>query len=176
MTTAIRRTLHPGALLLIVLALTGCHGDPREELVGKVFEALRKKSAGAFMKTTITSADFDLRAQGISYFKESSSYLGTSLKPEQKKRQRRQFWMARAGGPGFIDFSEDRFLGLGTCLREETRETLLGVQIPVSVYSVRIRRDGKEVDTLDLFPKFAMVRLGESTYRLLELVLPDKSG
>ena len=176
MTTSIRRSLHPGALLLLVLALAGCHRDPREELVGKVFEAIRTKRTTAFMKTTITSADFDLRAQGISPFKEHMSYLGSSVKPEQKKRQRRQFWKVRAGGPGFIDFSEDRLLGLGTCLGEETQETLTGVKIPVSVYSVRIRRGGKEMDSKDLFPKFAMVRLGESTYRLLDLVLPDTSG
>ncbi len=128
------------------------------------------------MKTTITSADFDLRAQGISPFKESASFLGSSVKPEQKKRQKRQFWTARRGGSDFIDFSKDRLLGLGACLGEETQETLLGERIQVGVYSVRIRRGGKEMDSKDLFPKFALVRLGKTTYRLLGLVLPETGG
>lgn len=127
------------------------------------------------MSTTITSADFDLWEQGISPFQQQQSYLGAGVKPEQRTRQKKQFRKALAAEPDFIDFSEDRFLGLGSRVSEVTQETLTGLQIPVEVYSVRIRRGDADVDSKDLFPKFAIVRWG-SNYRLLDLVLPERSG
>lgn len=160
-------------LILIAFSLAGCHSDPREELLGKVFDALRARSTSSFMKTTITSADYDLKAEGISPFKEHMSYLGRCLKPEEKKRQERRFRRARKGGPGFIDFSQDRFLGIGTRLEDATRETFMGQHLPVSVYSARIRRGGVEVDSKDLYPRFAIVRWGERSFRLIDLVLPE---
>jgi hypothetical protein len=161
--------------LLAALGGAGCRSDPREELLREVFAALGDRDARRFQARATTLADFDLEAQGVSPFKAGMTYAGSVLRPEEESAQRAQFEQALRGGPGCIDFSRDRFAGLGTLLAEGTQETLGGTLVPYQVYSVRIRRGGEEIDARDLHPRFAITPRSGG-FRMLGLVLPAEES
>jgi len=168
-----RQTFKRPLPCLFVLAVVSpaCDSDPRADLLGEVFAALKDHDAARFRRCTITTADFDLRAQGVSPFKASMTYLGGVIRPEEQAAHQKAFERAARGGQGFIDFTQDRFAGGGTLLGEGSRETLGGSFIPYQVYSALVRRQGQTVDSKDLYPRFVIAPWGDG-FRLLDLLLP----
>src|SRR5262245_9017488 len=47
---------------------TGCSSDPRSELLEQVAAAIAAQDEATFLRWAITTADIDLRAQGVSPF------------------------------------------------------------------------------------------------------------
>jgi hypothetical protein len=169
-----RATRGWGAIACLGAALvSGCSSDPRSELLERVYEALSAGDEAGFLRWTITTADFDLKAQGVSPFQAGQTYLGGVIRPEQIAEQRRQFQRAIAAGPGCIDFTRDELAGCGSVLGEGSQETLGGNQVHYLVCSLRIERDGKELDAKELYPRFVLTEWVNG-YRLLALVLPNE--
>ena len=173
------QTVNQARVTLVACAvsswLTGCTLGPdktEEGLLEKAFDAIREGSWEGYSRWTITTSDFILKEQGMQgAFKEKQSFAGGVLKKEDKERARQDFQRAVAGGPGLIDFKKATFVGKGTLLHAGHEDTLSGGSIPVQVFSLRIKSDGKVVDTKDLGPHFVLTRWN-GRFRVLRLGLP----
>ena len=162
-------------LLAIPLALAAMfwfgRGPARDAgtLLRQACEALRDGDWNRYRLLTITHADFLMKNQG---FKSELGYAAT-LRQEAQARLHKQFDAAVAGGAGRIDFRRAAYVGPGTLLRQETSDLLDGAAVPLRIYSVRIRLDGAELDTKDLYPRFVLAKWGEGE-RIYDLEFPPE--
>lgn len=102
------------------------------------------------------------------------TYAGSVLKPEEEQSQRLQFDRAAAGGEGQVDFQHSTFIGPGEIILESRMELLdENESVPFKIYSLKVRTDGKEMDTRSLSPHFTVVPW-EGEYRLMRLEFPKE--
>lgn len=66
-----------------------------DQLLEQAFAAINSQDWAKYQALTITSADFILKQQRISKFKEKQTYVGGSLKPEEISQQLQQFRQAK---------------------------------------------------------------------------------
>ncbi len=143
-------------------------GDSVDELLKKAFDAIKAGDWQAYSTLTITSADFVLKAMGISRFKAKQSYVGSSVKPAEIKKQTNQFYKAAKGDDDTILFDKDTFVSAGPLKITGTHKALNNVNIPFKMYSLKIKTETGEIMD-DLYPYVVIVKWGEY-YRILELV------
>ncbi|WP_156804795.1 hypothetical protein [Synechococcus sp. PCC 6312] len=116
---------------------------------------------------TITSADFVLDEYDAGHFQEKMSYVGQVLKPEELEIQASQFQRAVAGGEGYINFQQSKFLG-SRLLEEGNYELISGSMIQYQTYSLILETNGQKQDSETLQPQF-VITPWKKQYRLLGL-------
>lgn len=152
------------AALLSLLACTKPTSSP-EALVKTAFAAIKNNDWSAYAPLTITTADFMLKENKVSKFKEGQTYAGSMLRPEEQKQQKEQFQKAAAGGTTILDFRQAKF-DRAVQVASGNQELLTGGPIPVAVYAVALDGGGGQASQLD--PGFVVVEWNR-TYRLLGL-------
>lgn len=167
------------ALFFLALGtVAGCTSKTgsEENVVKEAFEAIKEGDLQRYEKITITAADYLLKKQGVSVFKARQTYAGGVLRREERETQRKEFDMAKAGGPGRIDFTGSELVGPGKRVEQGVLPYLEGVRIPYATYSVIIRTaEGKKIDTRNFYPLFMVAAWGDE-YRMLGLVFPEKEA
>jgi hypothetical protein len=159
------------AVALIALASlpAGCSRPPPtsspEAVVAAAFDALHDSDWDAYSALTITTADFILKEQKLTGFKQKGTYVGDKLKPEEKNRQREQFQKAGSGGPNTIDFREAK-LDRPILVASAQQELMSGSVVPVALYGLALKDAGSQASQLD--PGFVVVQWSGG-YRLLGL-------
>ncbi|MCP5053797.1 MAG: hypothetical protein GY940_41910 [bacterium] len=144
--------------------------DSIEELLKEAFDAIKAGDWNAYSSLTITSADFVLRASGISKFQEKQSYVGSSVKPTEIKRQAEQFHYASKGEEDCILFHKDSFVSTGRLMLTGTHKTLNNVNIPFQSFTIKVKSaEGEIID--NLYPQVVVVKWGDY-YRILKLLFP----
>ncbi len=146
-----------------------------DEFLGEAFKAIKNRDWGRYSKLTITSADFVLKKMGISTFKEKQSYVGSSVKPAEIKKQYAQFQQAvtvnEANEEDMIYFDRDTFVSMGKIADQGIMPALNNTRIPYKVYTVKVKSDSGAVMD-DLYPYFVIVQWGSSP-RILKLTFPE---
>jgi len=142
---------------------------PEETLLRMVCNSIAKNDYSSFQRATITAADFALEAMNISSMQASQSYVGSSLRPTQRQKQKEQFDKAAAGGPGLIDFANSTFVGVGSLIESGNEQSMPKGSYAYNIYSVKIETNGQTIDTKDMFPKFKIVTW-KGSQRLMRLV------
>lgn len=173
-----------GVLCLVALA-AGCDYLPsmkkgpatptpsEERIVREAFEALKEKNLQRFEGTTITTADFIMRDNGLNDFHDQASYAGSVLKPQEVDQQSEDYFaVINASGERCIDFSSATFVSLGTAVRTDSFESGDGKKIPYNEWSIVIKTGGREIDTKDLSPRFKTVEWN-GAHRILGLALGE---
>lgn len=156
------------AVIALISVTSGCSKPPTsspEALVTAAFEALHKNDWEAYSALTITSADFILKENKQTRFKERGTFVGDKLKPEEKEQQRQQFQKAGTGGANVIDFRQTK-LDRPVLVASRQQETMIGSVIPVSLYGLMLKDSGGKLSPLD--PGFVVVQWRDG-YRLLAL-------
>jgi hypothetical protein len=151
------RSIYVTCATLCLAGIFACSLEPlppEERLVEQAFKAIRDNDWQEYSKMTITTADIMLRNSRISPIEERQSYLGTSLRPQQRALQQEQFRRAVRGGP--IDFRNAKFVSVGADERHFVYELLLGGAIPVSSYSLRVEIEGQEIESEE--PRIIVVK------------------
>jgi hypothetical protein len=170
-------------VLLCFVVIIGCSGSGNNEpsqkdidkLLEQAFAAIKSQDWAKYQELTITSADFILKQQRISKFKEKQTYVGGSLKPEEISRQLQQFKQVKNVPEGLkedmIYFDEDIYVSAGKIVDQGVMPTLLEVQIPYEIYTIKVKsKSGKVMD--DLYPYFVIVQWRNSP-RILKLLFPE---
>ena len=160
------RTLYCVIACTAAVILSGCSSPTSspEALVKSAFKAVKANDWQAYAPLIITTADFILKENKVSKFKQKLTYAGEILKPEEIALHKKQFGWAAAGGEGIVDFRQAKFEA-ATLIASGEQELLDGEVIPVSLYAVTLK--GTAVPTA-LSPRFVVVSWG-TTYRLLTL-------
>lgn len=144
--------------LVCTTVLVGCSPalSPDEQVVSEAFTALKSRNWAAYKKLTVTSADFVLKAQGLSPFASGQSYAGSVLRPEEKLAQKSDFERATSGSVQLLDRGRADLAGVSKAGAFE-KELLVGGRLPVRVYRVILRVDGKIVPDGRGMPRFLIV-------------------
>ncbi len=165
----------PAVLMLVLtIQLGGCEStstsgkDGYKALLKQAFQAIKQNDWDKYSKLTITEADFDLKQNKVSPFKQKQSYVGSVLKPEQQQQQRQDFQRAITGGEGIIPFATAEYVSVGSVVSSGTAESLAGAAIPYTVYSLKVKSGGSEFDSQNLEPLFVVTQW-QGEYRLLNL-------
>jgi hypothetical protein len=146
-------------------------GNSVESLLTKGFAALKAADIGAYSQLTITSADFVLKKMGIPKFKQSQSYVGSSMKPAEIKKQNAQFQKAVAGEEDNIMFKSDEFVSIGSLIKKGVIKAMNNTIITFEMYSFKIKTASGETHD-DLFPYVMVVKWG-SYYHILKLMFTE---
>ena len=167
------------ALILMNVALVGCEThksmDRAEYTLERAFEALKERDWEGFSKLTVTGADLINQANGVGRFERGQSYAGAVLKPEEISKLRAGFDRTGSGGQHMIDFKNAEFVSIGSAIRSGDWPLLSGDSVPYTLYSLKIRSGGKELDTRELDPAFYVVRFG-SFYKIIGLSFADEES
>jgi hypothetical protein len=139
---------------------------PEEELVHRAFEAIRQEDWDSFYGTTITSADIMMQLNEIGPFQAQQSYLGSSVRPRERRAQRQQFDRALRSSVANANLRTARFVALGNDVQQFDYALLTGGSVPVTSYSMRVDVGGAEVEVAE--PRFVIVEWQEQA-RLLAL-------
>ncbi len=174
-------------LIFSIMFLIHCSGSesqqpqPQQEsggidgLLQDAFEAIKTQNREKYNDLTITSADFVLKRMGISKLKENQSYVGTSVKPAEIKKQHAQFQQAVKVDEKFeedmIYFDKDTFISAGRIIDQGVMKALNNVQIPYKIYTIKVKSDGGAVMD-DLYPYFMIVHWNNRP-RILKLIFPE---
>jgi hypothetical protein len=136
------------------------------------FKAIKKNDWSSFSKYVLTMADILQKQMGVkmSKFKQKQSYAGGVLKPEQMKSMKVLFEKAQRNGPRMIIFKESKFAGIGTLLDGHPDDKKRG-----ALYSIRIKINGEEIDSKDMYPLF-LIMPWEGSWRILDLIFPKESN
>jgi hypothetical protein len=181
----VRKTIFQWLVLLLgFVVIIGCSGSNNNEpsqkdidkLLEQAFAAIKSRDWAKYQELTITSADFILKQQGISKFKEKQTYLGGSLKPEEINQQLEQFQQAKNAPEelkgDMISFDEDTYVSAGKIVDQGVMPTIGDIQIPYKIYTIKVKSSsGKVMD--DLYPYFVVVQWG-SYPMILKMLFPER--
>ena len=161
---------------MAVLCLFTCTSKPAnspEAAVSTAFKAIAKKDWAAYRAITITTADYELKANKINPFQAKDSFAGGVMKPREIEQLRAGFEKAvSAEHADSISFTNARFKKLGTMIESGSFDTS-GGKVGYEVYSVIMKQNGREVDSASMWPLFVVARW-ESQYRITGLRFPEK--
>jgi hypothetical protein len=142
-----------------------------EEILENAFEAIQNNDWPQYQRLLITTADFDMKARGVSRINSNRSFTGGVLKLQLIEKQKTRFESFTNSEDIGYHISGAQYKGVGTLLEQGTIETLQAGMVPYKAYSLKLKIDGEILDTKEYGPIFALVEFN-GWYKIIHASLP----
>ncbi len=145
--------------------------SPVHQLLKSAFSAIADNNYNHYSRLTTTSADIIISRMDLSPAKANQSYVGSSLRTQERKRHKSRFKLAVKGGKNQIDFKNSKYIGIGEPVDSGRKKLLSHGSYNYKTYSLMIETDGEILTTNKLAPQFVVVEF-KGQKKIIGLVFP----